>query len=67
MQVRKENKAHEAPYKFKELKVYNSTEYLWNNFKKYRQVFDRDETAYIYAELSLFNKLFDQEDWQLRV
>ena len=35
------------PFKFRELKVYNSTEYLWDNHKKYRQVFDRQETAYI--------------------
>lgn len=55
------------PYKFKELKVYNSTESLWENAKKYRQVFDRFETAYIYAELSLINKNFDLEDWSLRV
>jgi len=55
------------PYKFKELKVYNSTEYLWENVKKYRQVFDRHETAYIYTELSLHNKNFDLEDWSLRV
>lgn len=57
----------EPPYKFKELKVYNSTEYLWENTKKYRQVFDRFETAYIYTELSLHNKNFDLEDWSLRV
>jgi len=57
----------EPPYKFKELKVYNSTEYLWENAKKYRQVFDRFETAYIYTELSLHNKNFDLEDWSLRV
>ncbi|MEM1357158.1 MAG: AAA family ATPase [Bacteroidota bacterium] len=49
------------------MKVYNSTEYLWENVKKYRQVFDRFETAYIYTELSLFNKNFDLEDWSLRV
>ena len=56
-----------VPFKFKELKVYNSTEYLWGNHKKYRQVFDRFETAYIYAELSVFNKRFDEGDWSLRV
>jgi SpoVK/Ycf46/Vps4 family AAA+-type ATPase len=55
------------PYKFKELKVYGSTEYLADNHKKYRQVFDRQHAAYIYAELSLYNKLFDQADWRLEV
>jgi SpoVK/Ycf46/Vps4 family AAA+-type ATPase len=62
----KEHTSDPSPFKFKELKVYNSTEYLWDNHKKYRQVFDRYETGYIYAELSLYNKLFDEADWSLR-
>lgn len=67
MTVSQENDEVVPAFKFKELKVYNSTEYLWENVKKYRQVFDRYETAYIYAELSLYNKQFDLEDWSLRV
>lgn len=67
MRTGKEKSVEVLPYKFKELKVYNSTEYLWENVKKYRQVFDRFETAYIYTELSLYNKNFDVEDWSLRV
>ncbi len=67
MTVSQENDEAVPAFKFKELKVYNSTEYLWENVKKYRQVFDRYETAYIYAELSLYNKKFDLEDWSLRV
>ena len=67
MRNTKNKTAPEAAFKFKELKVYNSTEYLWENVKKYRQVFDRSETAYIYTELSLYNKLFDVEDWSLQV
>lgn len=51
-------------YKFRELKVYASTEWLADNKKKYRQVFDRYETSYIYAELSLYNKYFDLQDWE---
>ncbi len=51
-------------YKFRELKVYASTEWLADNKKKYRQVFDRYETSYVYAELSLYNKLFDIQDWE---
>ncbi len=62
-----EQSAQPLPFKFKELKIYNSTEYLWENVKKYRQVFDRHETAYIYTELSLYNKNFDVEDWSLTV
>ncbi|MEL7159990.1 MAG: AAA family ATPase, partial [Bacteroidota bacterium] len=67
MSTSQEQTIENLPFKFKELKVYNSTEYLWENVKKYRQVFDRFETAYIYTELSLYNKNFDLEDWSLRV
>jgi SpoVK/Ycf46/Vps4 family AAA+-type ATPase len=55
----------EKPYKFRELKVYSSTEWLADNKKKYRQVFDRHETAFVYAELSFFNKMFDKDDWEI--
>ncbi len=47
--------------------MYSSTEWLAENKKKYRQVFDRFNTTYIYAELSFFNKLFDEEDWDIEV
>ena len=55
------------PFKFKELKVYASTEWLADNKKKYRQVFQREDTSYVYAELSFYNKLFDQEVWEVNV
>jgi SpoVK/Ycf46/Vps4 family AAA+-type ATPase len=55
------------PFKFRELKIYGSTEWLADNKKKYRQVFDRYETSYIYAELSFYNKNFDNEDWEVEV
>lgn len=54
-------------YKFRALKVYASTEWLADNKKKYRQVFDRYETTYVYAELSFYNKLFDEDDWDVHV
>ena len=54
-------------FKFRELKVYASTEWLADNKKKYRQVFDRFESTYIYAEVSFYNKLFDVEDWEIDV
>lgn len=54
-------------WKFKELRIYASTEWLADNKKKYRQVFDRLETSYIYAELSFHNKQFDLEDWEVNV
>jgi SpoVK/Ycf46/Vps4 family AAA+-type ATPase len=54
-------------FKFRELKVYASTEWLADNKKKYRQVFDRGETAYIYAELSFYNKMFDVDFWEVSI
>lgn len=57
----------EKNFKFKDLRVYASTEWLADNKKKYRQVFDRFETSFVYAELSFYNKLFDVEDWEIQV
>ena len=54
-------------YRFRDLKIYGSSEWLANESKKYRRVYDRAETTYIYAELSFFNKLFDQEDWKANI
>ena len=62
-----ENAGSPKPFKYKELKVYASTEWLVGNQKKYRQVFDRYDTSYIYAELSFYNKAFDEEDWEVNV
>ncbi len=55
------------PFKFRELKVYSSTEWLAGNKKKYRQVFDAKDTGYVYAELSFYNKYYDQKVWQVEV
>lgn len=54
-------------YKFKALKTYSSTEWLAESKKKYRQVFDRSEVSYIYAEFTFFNKFFDELDWEANV
>ena len=35
--------------------------------KKYRQVFDASKIRYIYIELSLYNFMFDKEDWTVNV
>ncbi|HMR89441.1 MAG TPA: AAA family ATPase [Saprospiraceae bacterium] len=59
--------AENKNFKFKELRVYSSTEWLADNKKKYRQVFDRYETSYIYAELSFYNKLFDTDVWEVDI
>ncbi|MDX1478643.1 MAG: AAA family ATPase, partial [Saprospiraceae bacterium] len=54
-------------YRFKELKIYSSTEWLADNKKKYRQVYDRYETSFVYAELSFINKMFDRETWEVSI
>ncbi|MBK9109148.1 MAG: AAA family ATPase [Saprospiraceae bacterium] len=54
-------------YKFREIRVYASTEWLADNKKKYRQVFDRFATSYIYVELSFINKWFDRESWETEI
>ncbi|MEE9439393.1 MAG: AAA family ATPase [Saprospiraceae bacterium] len=54
-------------YKFKNLKIYGSTEWLTNNRKKYRQVFNEQETGYIYVELSFYNKMFDEKTWDVNI
>lgn len=54
-------------FKFKELKTYSSTEWLIDNKKKYRQVFDQMEVGYIYVELSFYNKFFDEDEWDANI
>lgn len=56
-----------SPYKFKSLKTYSSTEWLANGQKKYRSVFESGDTGFIYAELSIYNKLFDKQSWPLQL
>lgn len=57
----------EKRFKFKSLSVYSSDEWMANSTKRYRTVFDKAETTYIRCELALYNKLFDEEDWQAKV
>jgi SpoVK/Ycf46/Vps4 family AAA+-type ATPase len=54
-------------YKFKSLKVFGSVENLYENEKKYRKVFDEQECKYIYGDLTIFNKLFDEKDWDINI
>lgn len=54
-------------YKFKDMKVYSSDEWMANATKKYRTVFDRAETTYIRTEFSFYNKLFDEQDWNAKI
>lgn len=54
-------------YKFKELKLHSSDEWMADGTKKYRTVFDRWETTYLRMELSFYNKLFDEDEWEASV
>lgn len=54
-------------YKFKHLKVFGSVENLYQNVKKYRRVYDESECTYMYAELSIYNKQFDESDWKASI
>lgn len=54
-------------YKFKELLIYSSDEWMAKSSKKYRTVFDKAETTYLRCEFSFYNKLFDEEDWKCKV
>lgn len=56
-----------SQFKFKDLKIFSSTEWLANNEKNYRLVYDESELSYIYCELSFFNKLFDEADWDIKI
>lgn len=54
-------------YKFRAVKVFGSNESLANREKIYRLVYDESECRYIYCEFSFYNKLFDEEDWDITV
>ena len=54
-------------YKFKSLNTFCNNEWMVNNLKRYRTVFDKAEIDYVRCELALFNKLFDEEDWTAKV
>lgn len=56
-----------ALFKFRDIKTYSSIEWLANNTKKYRSVFEEMEVAYVYCEVSLYNKRFDEDPWQLNL
>lgn len=61
------SKSKEDKFKFRELKVYSNTQSLSQDTKMYRTVFEEAEISYLYFELSLFNKLFDEEDWKTQI
>jgi SpoVK/Ycf46/Vps4 family AAA+-type ATPase len=57
----------EKRFKFKSLQTFCNNEWMVNNQKRYRTVFDKNEIDYIRIELALYNKLFDEEDWKGKV
>ena len=65
--LRNELKQMAIKYKFRDLKVHASDEWMADATKKYRKVFDRYETTYMRVEFSFFNKLFDEENWEAHV
>ncbi len=54
-------------YKYKAIQIYSSDEWMANSTKRYRTVFDRTEVSYLRVELSFYNKLFDEADWECNV
>ncbi len=55
---------HGMPYKFKNIKIFASAEWMANSKRKYRTVFDKSEINYLRFEFSFYNKLFDEQDWE---
>ena len=54
-------------YRYRDIKVHSSDEWMAGSTKKYRKVFDRFETTYLRVEISFFNKLFDEEEWDASI
>ncbi len=56
-----------TPYKVKALQTYSSVEWMHAETKKYRSVFDKDEVSFMRFHFSFYNKLFDEEDWEVNI
>lgn len=54
-------------YKFKNLRIFASDEWLVNRTREYRTVYDKSELTYVSAELAFYNKLFDESDWETTI
>jgi SpoVK/Ycf46/Vps4 family AAA+-type ATPase len=53
-------------YKFNSLNAY-AWDRTVSGKKKFRRLFDRMELTYMGVELSFYNKLFDEKDWQVEI
>lgn len=58
-----ENITNSSFFKLKSIKTFAASESLMFGERKYRKVFDESEAAYVYPEVALFNKKFDEEEW----
>jgi len=54
-------------FKFKELRVYGSLESLFQGARRYRFVFDETDASYVNIELSFYNLLYAEDDWEADV
>lgn len=57
----------EKRFKFKSLLTFCNNEWMVNNQKRYRTTLDKAEIDYVRVELAIFNKFFDEEDWNAKV
>ncbi len=51
-------------YKLKSLDFFVNEEWMLDSKRKYRKIFDKNEIDYLFFELKIYNKLFDEEDWK---
>ncbi len=51
-------------YKLKNLDIFVDDEWLINDRRKFRTVFDKAEIDYLFFNVTIYNKLFDEEDWE---
>lgn len=54
-------------FKLKSIKTYCNADWLYENTKQYRTVFDEEELAYVYCEFAIYNKKFDDADWEIKL
>jgi len=54
-------------YQYLDIRTYGSTEWLADNKKKYRSVYDKSECGYVYCEFSFINLQHKRKDWPLNL
>jgi SpoVK/Ycf46/Vps4 family AAA+-type ATPase len=55
------------PYKLRHVKCFASNEWMADSTKKYRTVYDKAELSYLRVEFSIFNKWFDEHNWDCKI